>query len=143
MVKSTVCSSGGPRFNVQYPYGSSQLSVTLVPGESEPPSGLQESQAYMWYIDIYADRIPMHVKLIFKKYLLKQDLFQFQMSPVFKCLVFIAAAAAAVGVFVYFETGSPSLTGLHFPHPGRTDTRHSTLLITEFKANFLLSRLFF
>jgi hypothetical protein len=32
-VKSADCSSGGPRFNPQQPYGSSQLSVTPAPGD--------------------------------------------------------------------------------------------------------------
>jgi hypothetical protein len=34
VVKSTGCSSKGPRFNSQYPHGGSQLSITSVPGES-------------------------------------------------------------------------------------------------------------
>lgn len=34
-IKSTVCSSRGPRFDCQHPYSSSQLSATLVPGESD------------------------------------------------------------------------------------------------------------
>ena len=34
LVKSTICSCRGPRFNSQHPHGSSQLSVTPVPGGS-------------------------------------------------------------------------------------------------------------
>jgi hypothetical protein len=35
VVKSTGCSSRGPRFNSQHLHGSSQLSATPVPGEYE------------------------------------------------------------------------------------------------------------
>ena len=36
VVMSTGCSSKGPRFNSQHPHGSSQLSVTPVPGDLTP-----------------------------------------------------------------------------------------------------------
>ena len=36
VVKSTDYSSRGPRFNSQHPHGSSQLSVTPVPGDPTP-----------------------------------------------------------------------------------------------------------
>ena len=34
------CSSGGPRFNSQHPHGSSQLTISLIPGDTMPSSGL-------------------------------------------------------------------------------------------------------
>lgn len=40
MVKVTGCSSGGPRFDPQYPRGSSQWSVTLVRKDPIPSFGL-------------------------------------------------------------------------------------------------------
>ena len=36
VVKSIGCSSRGPRFNSQQPHGSSQLSLTLIPGDLTP-----------------------------------------------------------------------------------------------------------
>ena len=36
VIKNTGYSSRGPRFNSQYPHGSSQLSVTVVPGDVTP-----------------------------------------------------------------------------------------------------------
>lgn len=40
-VKSTGCSSRGSRFNSQYPYGGSQLPITLVPDLLTHSFGLQ------------------------------------------------------------------------------------------------------
>lgn len=51
VIKSTGCSSGEPRFNTQHPQGSLQLSVS-----------------HMWYIDIYASKMPIHIRILkFKK----------------------------------------------------------------------------
>jgi hypothetical protein len=63
VVKSTVCSSRGPRFNFQHPYGSnSQAPATPVSGDLKPSSGLCGYQACKWYTDIQACKTPIHIK---------------------------------------------------------------------------------
>jgi hypothetical protein len=49
VVKRTGCSSRGPEFNSQHLHGSSQLSITIVPGDLVPPHRL-------------AGKTPMHMK---------------------------------------------------------------------------------
>ena len=44
IVKSTGCSSIGPRFDSQHPHGSSQQSVTPVPRDLIPSSGLTDTR---------------------------------------------------------------------------------------------------
>ena len=51
MVKSTGCFSRGPRFNSQHLHGSSQLSVTPVPGDLTS------------YTDIHAGKTPVYIKI--------------------------------------------------------------------------------
>ena len=49
MLKSTGCSSRGWGFNsFQYPHGSSQPTVSPVPGNLTPSSGPWEHQACKW-----------------------------------------------------------------------------------------------
>ena len=43
-VKTTCCSCRGPRFSSLHPRGSSQSSVTPVPGDPMPSSGLCEEE---------------------------------------------------------------------------------------------------
>ena len=49
----TTCFCRGPRFHSQLPYGSSQLSVTSVPGDPLPASDLWGHQTIMWCICIH------------------------------------------------------------------------------------------
>ena len=51
LVKSSCCSYRGPRFSSQHSHDSSQPSVTLVPGDQIPSSGLHGH--YMHVVDIY------------------------------------------------------------------------------------------
>jgi hypothetical protein len=44
VVKNTVCSSRGPRFNSQHPHSGSQLLMTPVPGDLMLFSALQHSK---------------------------------------------------------------------------------------------------
>ena len=62
MVKSTDCSS---RVESQYPYGGSQPSATLVPGDLMPSCDLHRHQASCWctgYIQFYSHTINMGVR---------------------------------------------------------------------------------
>lgn len=52
VVKSSGCSFRGPGFNSQYPYGSSQLSITQVSG----------NLALTWHIDTHIGRTHPHIK---------------------------------------------------------------------------------
>lgn len=47
LVKSASCSSKGPWFNLQHPHGD--FTITPVPRDMMPFSGLLKSQACMWY----------------------------------------------------------------------------------------------
>lgn len=47
--ESTACSSRRPGLDFQHPEGSTLLSVTLVPGEPVPISGLCRHQAHRGY----------------------------------------------------------------------------------------------
>lgn len=58
-VKSTGCSSPGPGFDSQHP-GSSQLSVTPVPGDPVSFSGLLWHQIYIWFTDMHASKTHTH-----------------------------------------------------------------------------------
>lgn len=50
----TCCSCRGPRFSLQHLPGSSQLSVSSVPGDLMPSSGLYRHQTCMQCTNIYA-----------------------------------------------------------------------------------------
>ena len=65
-LRSTGCSSRGPRFNSQHPHGSSQVSVTPVPGDLIPSSGLHGHQAHTWCTYIHVDRT--HICFILKNF---------------------------------------------------------------------------
>jgi hypothetical protein len=43
VIKSTHCSSDGPGFNSQHPHGSSQLYNVV-----------------FWFVDVHADKVPIH-----------------------------------------------------------------------------------
>ena len=58
-VKSTCCSSRGPKFDSKHPHCHSiQLSGTSVAGDLMPG----ENQAYMQYTGIHADKMTVHTK---------------------------------------------------------------------------------
>jgi hypothetical protein len=57
-VKSTGCSSKGPRFNAQHPHGSSQASVTLLSVSSD----FCGQQVCMWCIDTCSQSTHIHNK---------------------------------------------------------------------------------
>ena len=52
VVRCTGCSSRGPRFDSQHPHDGSQPSVTLVPGDLMPSSGIQGTTC-TWYPEIH------------------------------------------------------------------------------------------
>ena len=54
--------SEDPRFSSQYPHGGSQPSVTLVPGDLTPSSGLHRHQEHTQYTDIDVSKFPTHIK---------------------------------------------------------------------------------
>lgn len=56
VIKSTVCSLGGPGFDSRHPHGP-QPSVFPVPS-----FGLPVCQACMWYIDIHEEKSFRHIK---------------------------------------------------------------------------------
>jgi hypothetical protein len=60
-VKSTDCSSGGPRFNSQQPHGNLQLSVTPVPGDPMP------SHRYTCRQNTNAHKIKINKSLLTKR----------------------------------------------------------------------------
>jgi hypothetical protein len=62
VVKSTGCSSRGPGFYPQHPQGSSQLSITPVPG-NPTHSSLFHGQCIQVVTDIHADETPTHIKI--------------------------------------------------------------------------------
>lgn len=61
MVKSNSLSHRGPGFNSQHPSGNSQLSVTVVPGDSMASSDLCGHKD-IWQPAIYANKIPIHIE---------------------------------------------------------------------------------
>jgi len=63
----TGSSSTGPGFDSQHPDGSSQLSVTSVPGDPGPFSGLLWHQMFMWFIDMHASKTHTHKNKLIKK----------------------------------------------------------------------------
>jgi hypothetical protein len=52
MVKSTGCSSSELGFNSQHPPGGPQVSITPVPGNLKPSSGLRGDQACTWCTNV-------------------------------------------------------------------------------------------
>jgi hypothetical protein len=60
MVENADCSSREPGFNPLDLRGGSQLSVTIVPGDLMPSSGLCGYQAHMWYTGIHTCRQAEH-----------------------------------------------------------------------------------
>ena len=48
VVKSTDCSSRGPRFNSQHPHGGSQLSVAPVPEDPASPVNVHHDEFQGW-----------------------------------------------------------------------------------------------
>lgn len=65
-VKSTRCSSRGPRFDSQCPSSSSQLSVTLLLGDTAASYILFRHQAQKWHTDIWAGWKLKHIKQFLK-----------------------------------------------------------------------------
>jgi hypothetical protein len=61
--KSTGRSSSGPRFYFQHPHGSSQLSVTPVPGGPVSSSSFCGHQACMWCKDMHGDKTPVYIRI--------------------------------------------------------------------------------
>lgn len=57
-----VKNTGGQNSLSQYPHSALQTSVTPVPGDLMPSSGLHCHYAYTLYIGIHASRTPMHKK---------------------------------------------------------------------------------
>lgn len=62
MVKRTSCSSIGPGFDSQHSHGSSQPSITPIPGNPMTCSGLYRHQTSKQYIDIHAGQTLTHIK---------------------------------------------------------------------------------
>jgi hypothetical protein len=62
-VKSTDCSSWGPRFSSQHPQISLQPSVTLIMEAPTPSSGLWGHQACTWSTDIHPDKTSVSLKI--------------------------------------------------------------------------------
>jgi hypothetical protein len=56
MVKSTGYSCRGPRFISQHPHGSTELSVTPVPRDLTPSSGLCVYQEDLWYTGMHESK---------------------------------------------------------------------------------------
>lgn len=63
VLKNAVCSCRGPGFNSQHADGSSQPSVTLVPGDLISFSGLLLHHVWKWRTDMDADKTSMHIRL--------------------------------------------------------------------------------
>lgn len=62
VVKSTGCTSGGPRFDSQYPRGGSQPSVIPVPRDPTPLSGVLGHQPCACHTDIHPGKILLCIK---------------------------------------------------------------------------------
>jgi hypothetical protein len=65
VVKGTSCSSRGPEFSSQQPYGSSQLFLTPVPGYLTS-SDLCRHQACTWCTDRHADKTLIYIEINFE-----------------------------------------------------------------------------
>jgi hypothetical protein len=64
-LKSTGCSCRGPGFGSQYPHGNSQLSVTSIPSDLMPSSGLQGHYTQM--VHMLMCKKSTHTHKIFNK----------------------------------------------------------------------------
>lgn len=60
VLKSNGCSSRGAPSASQHPYGGSQGTLTLVPGDMTVSSGLHRLQAHMWYTDTQGYNMNTH-----------------------------------------------------------------------------------
>lgn len=61
-IKSTGCSSRGPRFSSQTSSSSSKWSLTLVLRGQMSSSDFLKHQVWMWYIDMRVDRTHVYIK---------------------------------------------------------------------------------
>lgn len=66
-VRSTRCPSTGPLFSSQHPRGSSQPSVSPVPGDLSASSGLHRHQACKLYTDTYTGKTSIQISNILKR----------------------------------------------------------------------------
>lgn len=68
-MKSTGCSSKGPRLNTKHPHGSSELSITPVPEVPTPSQTYMQAKYLNAYIYFFKSK-PVKIRQIKEKHLM-------------------------------------------------------------------------